>query len=75
MALLVLYLHREVAVLRSMAICFGLMQVSACFSVLAAALYDRLGAVPVSVAISVFSGAFLGVVLGAIKWKLEKSVS
>jgi len=57
--------------LKYLAVAFGIMQVSGCLSVVAALLYERLGAAPVSVAISTFSAAFLMVILIPIKHRLE----
>ena len=57
--------------LRLMLVAFGVMQVSACFSVLTALLIEDLGTLPVSLSVSLFTGSFTAVIAAAIKQRLE----
>ena len=57
--------------LRLMLVAFGVMQVSACFSVLTALLIEDLGTLPVSLSVLLFTGSFTAVIAAAIKQRLE----
>ena len=59
------------------AICvlFGVMQAFACLSVISGVLVDRVGLVPVSIFLTLFTACFTLIVALSIKWWMEIKVN